>query len=191
MIVAYSSSVIAASRRRNIRMRRCGVGRTNWFWAPGLFPTKPGASPGRRRRSSTICTRTRGKRRTSSRICDCATKPGSRMCKALAHSCPASYASGPGAETVSVLSRYQDSTYVGGRPTTWKTKIERAGRYEVRVKREEEAWWEGPATIYLSRNGVTQAKDLAPGSDHAFFDLPSGDAELDVWAQAPGSSRRS
>ena len=96
---------------------------------------------------------------------------------------------GSRAETVSVLSRYQDSTYAGGRPTTWKTVIERAGRYEVRVKREEGAWWEGPATIYLRLNGVVHAKDLAPGSDHAFFDLPSGDAELDVWAQAPGSGR--
>ncbi len=93
-------------------------------------------------------------------------------------------------ETVSVLSRYQDSTYVGGRPTTWKTKIERDGRYEIRVKREEEAWWVGPATVYLSRNGVVVAKELAPGTDHAFFDLPSGDAELDVWAQAPGSGRK-
>ena len=96
---------------------------------------------------------------------------------------------GSRAETVSVLSRYQDSKYAGGRPTTWKTLIERAGRYEVRVKREEEAWWEAPATIYLSLNGVVQAKDLEPGSDHAFFDMPLGDVELDVWAQAPGSGR--
>ena len=96
---------------------------------------------------------------------------------------------GSEAEPVSVLSRYQDSTYVDGRPTTWRAEIERGGRYEIRVKREEETWWSGPASIYVSVNGEVQEKRLEAGEDHASFDITAGPAELDIWAQRRGEDR--
>ena len=96
---------------------------------------------------------------------------------------------GSEAETLSVLCRYQDFTYMDGQPTTWKTVIDRAGRYEVRVKREEDAWWSGPASIYVSVNGEVREEMLVSREDHASFDLPAGPAELDAWAQSPGTDR--
>ena len=92
-------------------------------------------------------------------------------------------------EPVSILCRYQDSTYVDGHPTAWKVRVERAGRYELRVKRTEESWWQGPATVFVSVDGERLERGLEAGTDKVVFDLPQGDAELDVWALAPGEVR--
>jgi arylsulfatase A-like enzyme len=92
-------------------------------------------------------------------------------------------------EPVSILCRYQDSTYVDGHPTTWKVRVERAGNYEVRVKRTEESWWRGPATVFASVNGELGEQHLEAGANTVVLGLPQGDAELDVWVQAPGKTR--
>jgi len=89
-------------------------------------------------------------------------------------------------EDSTVLSRYQDSTYVEGRPTTWGVEIESAGRYEFRVRRDAD---DSAGVMHVEVNGARQSQPFDAGEAAAEFDIPAGPARLDVWTQAPGQDR--
>ncbi len=90
-------------------------------------------------------------------------------------------------EDATVLSRYQDSTYVDGRPTTWGVEIETAGRYEFRVRRDTD---QSAGVMYVELNGERQSQPFEAGEARAEFDLPAGPGRLDVWTQAAGQDRQ-
>ena len=93
---------------------------------------------------------------------------------------------GVDAENPALLSRYQDSTYVDGKPTTWPVVIERAGRYRFSVLAEHT-----PADeMHLVVNGKETVRELSGGSPEAEFELPAGSATIDIWVQATGKSRQ-
>ena len=97
-------------------------------------------------------------------------------------------------ETPVLLSRYQDSTYVDGKPTTWSVFVERAGTYEFEVRAEQTPAEEmrlridGPGGGPIGGN--EWAQPLQPGETRAEFDLPAGPAQIDVWVQARGKPRK-
>ncbi len=84
-----------------------------------------------------------------------------------------------------LLSRYQDSTYVEGKPTTWSVFIERAGKYRFAVRAERTPAEE----MRLNIDGNESAQPLRPGAAQAEFELPAGPARIDVWVQAKGKPR--
>ena len=92
---------------------------------------------------------------------------------------------GSEAENPVLLSRYQDSTYVDGKPTTWSVFIERAGRYRFEVRAEHTPAEE----MRLSIDGNESAQPLSPGAAQAEFELPAGPARIDVWVQAKSKPR--
>lgn len=91
-------------------------------------------------------------------------------------------------ENPAVLCRYQDSTYVDGRPTTWSVHVDDAGRYEMTVHLSEEE--QGRAgEIVVSINGEERRKATEADAPTAVFELPSGPAELEIWFEAAGRVR--
>lgn len=92
-----------------------------------------------------------------------------------------------GAENPVVLSRYQDSTYVDGVPTSWNIAVVEAGQYELQV---ETAGDTSATTLHIDVNGRRQEFPLLAGSRSVTVNLPAGPAELDVWLQSTGTERR-
>ena len=90
------------------------------------------------------------------------------------------------AENPALLSRYQDSTYVDGKPTTWSVDIERAGRYRFHVRAERTPAEE----MHLVVNGAETVRELGAGSTEAEFELPAGPAGIDIRVQAAGEPRQ-
>jgi arylsulfatase A-like enzyme len=90
-------------------------------------------------------------------------------------------------ENPSILCRYQDSTYVDGKPTTWSVFIVRAGPYELTIDRGDDI---GATVMYVSINGNVSSKPLIAEEQSAVFQLPAGPARLDVWVQRPNTERR-
>jgi hypothetical protein len=88
---------------------------------------------------------------------------------------------GSDAETPSKLCRYQDSTFVDGKPTTWSVEIERAGRYRFTVNTPETA----PGGVHVLWKGEERT---APGTS-AEFEMAAGAGPLGVWFQADGHER--
>ena len=88
-------------------------------------------------------------------------------------------------ERATILCRYQDATWVNGKPTTWTVEIEKAGPYELTVDRGEDS---GPAEMYMNLNGEVSSKPADRGN-RAVFELPDGKAEIDVWVQPKGKAR--
>ena len=91
-----------------------------------------------------------------------------------------------GAENPVVLSRYQDSTFVDGIPTTWSVEVVEAGRYRLQVETAADT---SAATLHVDISGSRQVYPLLAGSRSVVVDLPAGPAELDVWVQAADSDR--
>ena len=89
-------------------------------------------------------------------------------------------------EGPTLLCRYQDSTYKNGQPTGWEVEIERGGKYEFNVNRGGES---GPATMFARVNDSVTSQELNAGTASAVFELPAGEALLDVWVQQPGQPR--
>jgi arylsulfatase A-like enzyme len=88
-------------------------------------------------------------------------------------------------ERITILCRYQDATWVDGKPTTWTVEIERAGEYELTVSRGDDS---GPAEMFVSVNGEVASKPADRGN-RAVFDLPAGPAKLDMWVKPKGGPR--
>jgi arylsulfatase A-like enzyme len=91
------------------------------------------------------------------------------------------------AEDPVVLSRYQDSTFIDGVPTSWNIAVAEAGRYQLQV---ETAGDSSAATIHVDISGKRQEFPLLAGSRSVTVDLPAGPAELDVWVQSAGNGRQ-
>ena len=85
-----------------------------------------------------------------------------------------------------VLCRYQDQTYEDGQPTGWVVEIERGGRYEFTVNRGGETI---ATTMFARVNDSVTSVELAAGAVSATFELPAGEAVLDIWVQKPGRPR--
>jgi len=91
-------------------------------------------------------------------------------------------------ENPAVLCRYQDSTYVDGKPTTWSVHIDDAGRYAMTPHLSEEE--QGKAgKLALEINGQRLEQPVTADDPTAVFDLPAGAAELAVWFEAAGEAR--
>ena len=89
-------------------------------------------------------------------------------------------------EGPTLLCRYQDSTYKDGQPTGWVVEIERGGKYEFNVNRGGES---GPATMFARVSDSVTSQELNAGTASAVFELPAGEALLDVWVQQPVQPR--
>ena len=89
-------------------------------------------------------------------------------------------------ENPAVLCRYQDSTFVDGKPTTWTVEIAQAGEYELTVNRGDRS---GAGTLWVEVNGERTSRPLAAGESAAVVDLPAGPAKLDIWTQEEGKER--
>jgi hypothetical protein len=98
---------------------------------------------------------------------------------------PGTITVGSDAENPMLLSRYQDSTYIDGKPTSWSVQIARAGRYRFAVRAEATPAEE----MHVVLNGAESVEPLG-ATDSAEFELPAGLARLDVWVQATGQDRR-
>ena len=84
-------------------------------------------------------------------------------------------------ENPAVLCRYQDSTFVDGKPTTWSVEVEQSGRYRLAMNVPDDA----SGAIHVLWHGEEQT---APGRS-AEFDLAAGEGPLDIWFQ-PDSGER-
>jgi arylsulfatase A-like enzyme len=84
-------------------------------------------------------------------------------------------------ENPAVLCRYQDSTFVGGEPTSWSVEIESPGRYRFTVNTPETA----PGSVHISWRGEERS---APGTS-AEFEMATGSGPLEVWFQPDGGER--
>jgi len=84
------------------------------------------------------------------------------------------------------LCRYQDSTYIDGKPTAWAVIIEQSGDYEFTINRDLS---EGKGRMYVNISGKEMSKPLEKGENKAVFNLTSGEARLDVWFQENGKPR--
>ena len=89
-------------------------------------------------------------------------------------------------EQPTVLCRYQDQTYKDGQPAGWPVEIERGGKYELTVNRGGES---NPAVMHVRVNDSVTSAELAAGAASAVFELPAGEAVLDIWVQQPGQPR--
>jgi arylsulfatase A-like enzyme len=100
---------------------------------------------------------------------------------------------GSDAEPEVLLSRYQDANYEGEKPTGWSVKIEKAGRYELKVRTSDDSWERASvpdnARIYLRIGSRVLEAEPGAGSTAAVFQLPSGDVILDAWIQQAGEPR--
>ena len=90
------------------------------------------------------------------------------------------------AEQPLVLSRYQDSKYVDGKPVGWDVVIEQSGRYRLSINRAET---ESSGRIHMRFNDRVQTRPVLPGGNSATFTLPSGKGSLEIWYQADGAKR--
>ncbi len=84
------------------------------------------------------------------------------------------------------LCRYQDSTFIDGKPASWAVVIERSGKYELTINRGEST---GKGRMYVTVNGSKMSQPLEEGENKAVFQLSSGRAALDIWVQEEGESR--
>jgi len=91
----------------------------------------------------------------------------------------------PRREDPTVLCRYQDATYVSGRPDGWSVRVVRGGVYEVTVRTA------GPPDgfLCLQWQGQTQKQRVTPSAPSARFHLAPGEGRLDVWYQELGKPR--
>jgi arylsulfatase A-like enzyme len=85
-----------------------------------------------------------------------------------------------------LLCRYQDGTYKDGRSLGWDVLIETAGVYEVTISQQP---FSGPGKVYLDLNGVVESRELKIGGNQARFNLPEGEARIDIWMQEDGKPR--
>lgn len=92
----------------------------------------------------------------------------------------------PDHEDPTKLCRYQDSSYVNGRPTTWSVEIARAGQYEVSVDRAGD---QTAAVLWVDMDGERSSQPLEAGQDAALVELRAGSAKLDIWVQQADGER--
>ncbi len=88
---------------------------------------------------------------------------------------------GSDAENPATLCRYQDSTFVDGKPTTWSVQIEQAGRYRLEMNVPDPP----PGSLHVLWQGEEQS---APGLA-AELELPAGRGALDIWFQTAAGER--
>jgi arylsulfatase A-like enzyme len=93
---------------------------------------------------------------------------------------------GNSAENPTRLCRYQDSTFVNGKPTNWSVKIERGGRYRISINRGDS---QDGGRLHVRFNDRSQSRPLLPGSNSATFSLPTGEGELEIWVEEDGKGR--
>ncbi|MGK0196775.1 MAG: arylsulfatase A-like enzyme [Yoonia sp.] len=79
-----------------------------------------------------------------------------------------------------LLCRYQDSTYVDGKPTGWPVKIERPARYRLSIERTDRS---AGGSIHLRWQGKEQSRPVLPATNSATFFLKDGEGLLEVWFQ--------
>lgn len=84
------------------------------------------------------------------------------------------------------LCRYQDSTYIDGKPTGWLVYIENSGRYELTINRGNLTQ---KGRMYVTVNDKEMSQPLKQGENSAIFNLPSGRASIDIWIQEEGKTR--
>ena len=93
---------------------------------------------------------------------------------------------GSDAENPVLLCRNQDATYKDGKPAGWAVVIERSGKYALTINRGESS---GKGRMYVKINGRDMSQPLKQDENKAIFQLPSGKAVLDIWAQEEGKPR--
>lgn len=91
-------------------------------------------------------------------------------------------------ENPAVLCRYQDSTYVDGKPTTWSVGIDDAGRYELSVNLSDEERGK-PGKLVLEIDGERFEEPVEADQPTAVFELPAGPAKLAAWFEPAGGPR--
>ena len=92
---------------------------------------------------------------------------------------------GSEAEPKAVLCRYQDSTFVDGKPTSWSVEIERTGRYRLSVNSPEK----GGGTVHVRWKGEEKAEEAASAAQGAVFELAAGEGPLDIWYEPESGGR--
>lgn len=90
------------------------------------------------------------------------------------------------AENPIQLCRYQDGTYVNGKPTGWSVRIEKAGRYRISINRGDSRIG---GRLHVKFNDESMSRPLLPGGNSATFTLPAGDGTLAIWVEEDGKSR--
>ena len=85
------------------------------------------------------------------------------------------------------LCRYQDCTYVDGKPIGWQVRIAQEGRYSVNVQRAQE---EAAGAIFVRWQDKTQSGSVAYREARASFDLSAGEGLLEIWFTPQGGDRR-
>ncbi len=89
-------------------------------------------------------------------------------------------------EPAATLCRYQDSTFVDGKPTGWPVKIEKGGRYRIVVKRSDS---DASGRLFVKWLGKVQSRPLLFGGSSATVRLDAGSGEVDIWLQEDGKPR--
>ena len=92
----------------------------------------------------------------------------------------------PEHENPTKLCRYQDSSYVDGKPTSWSVEIARAGQYEVSVDRASD---QTAAVLWVDADGERSSRPLEAGQEAALVELPAGPVKLDIWVQQTDGER--
>jgi len=85
---------------------------------------------------------------------------------------------GSDAENPVYLCRYQDASYIDRKPAGWPLFIERPGKYEVKINREE-SLEEGKLIVQLDSTYAVQP--LSQGKDKAVFSFPEGKVIFNAW----------
>lgn len=81
------------------------------------------------------------------------------------------------------LCRYQDATYIDKKPVGWPVFIERPGKYEVTVIREE-SLEEGQLIIQFDSTYIVQPLDQ--GENQAIVLFPEGQVNFNAWVEVAG-----
>jgi arylsulfatase A-like enzyme len=90
---------------------------------------------------------------------------------------------GSEAENPTLLSRYQDATYVDQKPTGWPVVIEQEGRYELTIRRGKSL---GKGRLVVQLDDMRMTQPLGKGENRAVFFLPAGKAHLNAWIEEQG-----
>jgi arylsulfatase A-like enzyme len=84
------------------------------------------------------------------------------------------------------LCRYQDQSYIDGKPQGWPVVVEKTGLYEISINR---CGYKDEADLWLKFNDLLVKKHLYPGVNKAEFELPEGSGMLDIWFQLKNQKR--
>jgi arylsulfatase A len=81
-------------------------------------------------------------------------------------------------ENPSYLCRYQDAAYYNGKPTGWPVIVEKAGKYEIEIKKETP---HDKGRMFVKIDNELVSKPLKEGMNKETFYIPKGKFKLNIW----------